>query len=306
MFNLADHGILVSVNVTLAGLLGERKHEAATEMVESAYNAACGSAKSVTYLIDRKHPIVKAVVAKAQQVRCVAYKYSFAWAGELRFVPLKAREAFEREMAEKIAEFDGACDDYVVWYPSLVTEAKVRLAGLYDATQYPAASTVRKSLAAKYVPWPVSSADQFSNLAGEIVAEYRKKMEAETVELTNNAVNQLIDRVEKTVSAFVTKLAAYNDEGDKVRGIFRDSLISNVADIAVLVRQLNFTNDPSLDGLAVQIERLARYSGHTLRNRPQSRDAVRNEGEALLNQLAVFKKTESAVSDLLSQVADYQ
>ena len=81
------------------------------------------------------------------------------------------------------------------------------------------------------------------------------------------------------------KLAAYypGAEGEKARGVFRDSLVTNVIEIAERLPNLNLCQDPRLAEIAAAMgDKLTYYSAEELRNDDNAREATKKAAEAIL------------------------
>lgn len=310
MQDLSRRAMLVSVTIKLEGLLGERRDRGASELVENHYSVTSKRAKASKYLIDRSHPKVKAVIAAAQQVRAVSYRYTFPWGdSNLRLLPVKAHGEFRDRLNAAMGELKCAQEEYIKAYPHLVHASESELGGLFDKSEYPDPSRVAAMFKTSTGYWPMPEGGHFvADIAAECVKEARETITHDNAVRTSQAINDLIARVEQTVSVFVDKLSQYrkDPESDKAYGIFRDSLISNVKDMARLIRTLNFTDDPGISGLASHVERLAQYSAEHLRDNHYTREEMVTQGQALLAKLDSFKKSDIEVDRMIDAVSDYQ
>lgn len=310
MLELAKKAMLVTVNIRMEGLLGERRDRNAGEMISDKYRADPSQVKAAKYLINRKHPKVKLVVSRAQRVREVAYELTFPWGGtNLRMLPMRAKSAFDLKVSNSIADLEAAWDNYALWYPSLVADAEktiTGLGGLFDRSQYPDHKQIRGMFAAGVEYWPIPDTGHFvAEIANEVAQDARDAVNKNNVLRANQAVNEMLSRIESGVGKYVDKVASYRDTGDGIVGIFRDSLVDNVRELGQLVRQLNFSDDPSIDALANQVERLARVTAESLRENPRMRDDMVSEGRALMAKLDSYRKTDSTIDAMIGEVADY-
>jgi hypothetical protein len=307
--DLSKRAMLVSVTIKLEGLLGERRDRGASELVENHYSVSSRRAKASKYLIDRKHPKVKAVIATAQQVRAVVYRYTFPWGdSNLRLLPVAAHNEFQGKLKASLADLRAAQEEYLYAYPGLVRASESELGGLFDKCEYPPTDKVRTMFKTSTGYWPMPEGGHFvADIAAQCVTEARQTIEHDNAVRTSQAINDLIARVEQTVSVFVDKLANYRVDAstDKVYGIFRDSLISNVKDIGHLMKTLNFTDDPGIEQLASHVERLGRYSAETLRETAAYRNMMVSDGQQLLAKLDAFKHTDVEVDGMIDAVSDY-
>jgi hypothetical protein len=107
------------------------------------------------------------------------------------------------------------------------------------------------------------------------------------------------------VSDYIDKLGRYKVVDERVEATFRDSICGNVTALADLVKKLNFADDPGLNNLAEQINRLARYSAIRLRDDKNIRDDLISEGKTLVAKLDSMRKIDSEVDALIDSVSDY-
>lgn len=307
---LEKRAMLISVNVTLGGLLGERRDRGASEMVSKAYQANAKRTKTSKYLIDRTNKKVKAVVAAAQRIRDTGYKYTFPWGDtKLRLLPVKAHDKFQAAIEQDRVHLQETIDDYIKIYPQLVDESRqniIGLGGLFDGTQYPAQSQLKSLFNHSVEYWPVPQGGNFvADIAQEAADEARKALTDANEVRAKAAVNDLIDRVETAVASYVDKLAAYKETDLGVVGIFRDSLVGNISEMADLIKSLNFADNPDIDMLANQVSRLARHSAEILRDRESTRKSMIQEGQTLLSRLDSYRQVDSEVSQIIDAVGDY-
>lgn len=310
MSELEKRAMLVSINVTLGGLLGERRDKGANEVVSKAYGSNAKRTKAAKYLIDRTNKQVKAVVAAAQRVRDTTYYYSFPWGDtKLRLVPVKAHDKFRAAIDKDLKHLEQAEADYIAVYPQLVDQSRqaiVGLGGLFDGSQYPTQDTLKAMFRHGIEYWPIPQAGNFvADLAQDAADEARKALIEANEQRAKSAVNELIARVEKGVSSYVEKLASYRNTDLGVVGIFRDSLISNIEEIAELIRTLNFNDSPDIDILANNVQRLGRFTADALRDSDSLRQQMVSEGQSLIARLDSYRNVDSEVSNIIDQVGDY-
>jgi hypothetical protein len=303
--------VLQARRCSLAGLLGQRKDLAATGLIAQRFSSAQKAVSGIKYLINRQNRQVKDVVSAGQAFREAGYGYSFAWGDTkgLRLVPCKAEPQVRAETDKAEARFWDAVDKYVAVYPELVREAELKTTGLgllFDAEEYPAKRKIRGMFqcATEYMPVPESK-HFVAELAEDVANDAREQLTKTIALRANEAVNDIVARVETGVGDYLDKLGRYKVTDDRVEQTFRDSINSNVTALAELVRKLNFSDDPGLDNLAEQISRLARYSAERLREDGVTRNSMINEGKSLIAKLDGFRKIDNEVDNIIAGVADY-
>ena len=141
------------------------------------------------------------------------------------------------------AAFQRAVATFVAEYDRVRADAPARLNGLYVASHWPDVDVVRNAfnLTCRYLPVP--SLGQWDEWLRESA---------------DTATTELRERIGEALRAYAEKLA----DPDK---IFRDSLITNLADILNLAADLNLGNDPKVAELVEQARTLAAVDPDQLR-----------------------------------------
>jgi hypothetical protein len=309
MSYLAQNAMLVSVNITNGGLLGERKNAKATALVHKTYSIADKRAKASTYLIDRKHPKVKAVVAASQRVREVLYKYTLPWGDDnTRLLAANLHDEFSKKMREAETELREAWDKYLQVYPSLIADSERKesgLGGLFDATQYPSVRKARELFAFKLTYWPVPSAGSFiADISDEAAKKAKAEMGLEIETRIKDATRDLVDRARQAVATFVDRLQSFQKKGDGK--IIKDILISNLREMSQLINSMNITNNRDISEMAYKIERVCRYSGEVYRRRPDILSDGIFLGKQLLEHEIDLDNLNHQVADMVAEASEYE
>lgn len=308
--DLSKSAMLVSVTIVNGGLLGERKDPKASALLENTYSTARNRTKASKYLIDRKHKSVKAVVAATQRVREVVYRYTLPWGDDKsRCLPIKAHEIFTLKINEALAELEEARQEYIRAYPLLVNDSKHQLGKLFDPAQYPEPQRLADMFVSRMVLWPMPEAGHFvSEIAADAANRAKQAIQDEIANRLTQGTTDLVRRMTEVVSTFAEKLAEYDPNGNgdnKPTGIFRDSLVSNVTDIAGLVESLNLTNDPEINQRVTELRRLAAYSPEWLREDHYRRGVQISHAKRLLAKLDEMAQLDREVSDETAAALEY-
>lgn len=307
---LQCNAVLHQTTVKLGGLLGERRDKGASETVSNTYSASSKQVKAAKYLINRQHKKVKAVQAHAQRIRDLVYKYSFPWGdSNLRLLPIKAHKEFTDKLEIAIREFWDSVDEYVAYYPYLVEDSKQNLTGLgllFDPAQYPPQEKIKGYFSVSVEQWPIPASEHFvAGLVEDAAEQAKATITKLVVERQNQAVNDMLHRVEEGVAEYIDKVSAYKKGEKRIEKTFRDSLNRNILEVSRLVKTLNLWGDAGLDNLAEQVSRLARVTCESLRNDPQLRQDMVSEGKSLIARLDGYRKTDSVVDQMIGSVNEY-
>jgi hypothetical protein len=316
---LAKSAMLVSASIVNGGLLGERRDDKASILIEDTYNVAQRRTKASKFLIDRKHKSVKQVVASSQRVREVVYRYTMPWGDDkTRLLPVKLMDTFKVKIDLAIAELQEARENYIQNYPALVAASERDLGELFDRSQYPGSDKIRDLFKTKVTYWPVPESGHFIAEITEGAAEAaRDNIKREIEERLIEATYDIVRRAKEVVSTYVEKLENYKpvkmvDDGfgfkTKEPGngtAFRDSLVQNVRDTANLIESMNLTNNPQIFKAVKDLKRLSGFAAYDLRKTPSIREKALSTGQGILINLTMLDLKDQEVADMVADTSDY-
>ena len=324
---LAKSAMLVSANVVNGGLLGERKDDKASALIEDTYNVAERRTKASKFLIDRKHKSVKQVVAASQRVREVVYKYTMPWGDDkTRLLPIKLIDTFKVKIGTALAELEEARENYLTHYPSLVSDSERDLAELFDRSQYPTVEKARLLFKSKVTYWPIPDSAHFiAEIAEESANEAREMIKREIEDRLIEASYDMVRRAKEVVSIYVDKLENYkpakaveDEYGNKKRNrkgvvekeasngtAFRDSLVENVKETARLIENMNLTGNPEIAKVVKDLNRLSGFAAYHLRKSDNIRAQALSAGQQMLVNLTMLDLKDQEVSDMVTDASDY-
>lgn len=302
--DINKQAVLVRLTISTKGLLGERIDQGASETLASAYSVT--DRKSVAgkvQLINQQAKSVKRVRSTAHALRVCMYTYCMPWGDrDSWLLPLTVRSRFEKEFNKLLQEHEDAKENYFLDYPGLVRarEYDKELGGLFDASQYPPLERIKGMFKSTLLYSPVPASGHF---IADVTDDMKKALDHATAVRVSEACNSLVDRVKERLVEYVDTLAAYQG---KREGRFNDTLVSNLADIGVLIKDLNFTHDPAIDKLSHEVNRVCRYSAEALRQGNGQRAEIVHEGKTLLSRLDAYKKLEAEADETFAQMAEIE
>jgi hypothetical protein len=308
--DLSKAAMLVSVNIVNGGLLGERKDYDATELVQNTYDVADKRAKASKYLIDRKHKKVKAVVAAAQRVREVVYKFTNPWGddkGSSRLLVAKLEPALRAHLDKAIKELEATWKDYVRVYPQLILDSKTDLGKLFDPSQYPAPDKIVSLFKVNVRYWPFPDSGNFvADISEDAAKTAKKEIEDEIEQRLLHATYDMVDRAKDVVSTLLDRLEGFKKK-DKISGAksFRDSLLSNIETTANLIENMNITDNHEIKKVVKDLNRLLEYSAYSLRNYEDARKNTISVGQQVLANLTMLDLKDKEIANLVADAGDY-
>lgn len=222
------------------------------------------------------------LVAHDSLIRREFYRLTLATdVTSIRLLPEQARERFEQKIGNLLAMRADIVDTLIETYPGEIETAPQRLGDMFDASDFPSVDVLRSKYGAKvgYLPSPASWKMGVGN--GK-VAENADNTRAEMLETAyNDAWNRITDHLE----TLVDKLAGYvpAKDGEKAKGVFRDSLIDNIAAMVDTLKVLNVFDDPVLSDSIGLIERqIASVSPDLLREDAYKRTVISDIAKDIL------------------------
>src|SRR6266478_765288 len=307
---LAKSAMLVSANIVNGGLLGERRDNMASLLVENTYNTAHRRTKASKYLIDRKHKSVRQVVAASQRVREIIYRYTLPWGDDKsRLLPVKLLETFQEKLNPAILDLNEARENYIQHYPALVSASERDLGELFDRSQYPAVDQIRGLFTTKVSYWPIPESGNFiAEISAEAAKEAKEGIKREIEQRLLEATYDLVKRAKEIVSIYVDRLEKFKpaeEVGINQQGAFRDSLVDNVTDTANLIERMNMTDNPQINKVVTDLKRLGGFAAWGLRKRLDIRNKALSAGTEVLINLTMLDLKDQEVSDMVTDTGDY-
>jgi hypothetical protein len=171
-------------------------------------------------------------------------------------------------------------------YPAMVVAAANRLGGMFDPDLYPSVDDVAARHAFK-INVNVLPSDNPHAYEG-LFADVASKAQARTAEMELNATKALQGRLVDVLQKTIDGLKGYSENAaGKKTGVFRDSLITNLIDVAELVPALNVSGLTGLDDAAAYIEQsLTSDTAADLREHDHLRAQYVNDAQKILDDVA--------------------
>lgn len=273
---------------------GQAKDDGAVNDVKSA-NAAKGNVGTFRKnLLAGADASLKAVHKAIDGARADHYKMTLPWSIHSGSDPVRRQGPrllanasyfdYCGKMGEHRTRVKEALDDFCNDYVECQTKAQENLGGLFDASQYPAASEVRQNFGIDFdfEPLPDGATLKGSTLDKIQAEKLSKLVNDRTKQMLENAMRDVWNRAYDVVSHMAERLGDPNK-------MFHNTLISNASEVVDLLKHANFTNDPRLDQLRRELEgRLLLHDPKDLRKNPEQRKAAARDAQDILDKLKSF------------------
>ena len=232
---------------------------------------------------------------KANDARTFFYSQTLPYDDDgWRIITTKNFLPFTEEMRRKIGEIEQADKGFLENYPQFVEDARIRLNGLFNESDYPAIGKITKKFSVSVTTNPLPDSSNFPGNLQSIVDDLSIDLETRLNEIQSRAMSDLWNRLYEAIERISDTLSDEN-------AIFRDSLIKNLVDLCDLLPRLNLTEDPDLERLRQEAAtKLTRYSPEDLRPKNAKgewrQEAIRTENR---------KKTAGDAAELLKSMDAY-
>jgi len=291
----ADQGIhsrAMLVRLSVTGWDGRRFDKQITDEVNTAHAASKEAGRYNKALLGGKKnaPEHAAAIAEGSNARQTFYRETLPWADEgWRLLPTANYEVFTDKIRKARAAHEAAVETFLAAYPSLVSNARALLNGMFRESDYPTVEALRSKFGFSIEFTPVPSQGDFRlDLPADQLTEIERSTQSRVEQATNDAMQDAWDRLQASVEKIRERLTGLDTEG-KRKGqpkVFRDSLIDNAANLADVLTRLNVTNDPNLEAMRARVaNELADLDPKTLREQPKARAKAAKSATDILDAM---------------------
>ena len=209
-----------------------------------------------------------------------------------RIISAETYETYSKTMRQYRKEMEKAVEAFLADYANHVKQAKKDLGKMFREDDYPTKEFVQGKFGFDVEITPVPTARDFrakisdkdsAAIAADIERRNRAKLDA--------AIKDVWERISKVTEKMIDKLDNYKPrEGLKdVDGIFRDSLVENIRDLAGLMPSLNITGDPALKKIHRDIlDGLCKYDAKDLRDDAKIRSQTSKKAKAIYDKVSQY------------------
>jgi hypothetical protein len=282
---LATSTLLVDFTVRM--YTGGKTDSKVSEEVRVAKGATTGAGRYVKNLIP--NTFIDPLKKLAQGAGEVHRKRTSEWNGSQRILNAAEIEAYVEEMQPYEDQWQPAVDYLLDHYEDMLEAAAAEQGAMFDRSEYPS----QRKLAERYsfgydITNTPTSGDVRVDVSNHVLDRIRRSMDTAAEARVKAVQNDLCQRINEVVARMAERLRTYTGTRD---GAFRDSLVSNVDDMAGLVRSLNITGDPRFDTLADDMRRtLCQATPQELREDDKAREVVADAAEDILARVSQLMK----------------
>jgi hypothetical protein len=254
--SIASSAVLIDLSIST--WTGRKLDKRASQDVTNQAGAAKGVANVSKKLLGDCAEL-DAVQKFAANARNIHYAMTTPWSDlGLRLCTTRAylgsetRAGYEKEMSGLQQEFFRLVDVFLQAYDWEIQNAQLKLGSLFNPDEYPTVDALRNKFRFRFAAMPVPEAGDWRLDVGNEAAEsLRGQYEKFYSDQLKTAMGDVWQRTYEALSKMSERLD-YGDDTNKK--IFRDSLVSNVKDMIVMLNDFNVTGDPTMTKAAADLE----------------------------------------------------
>lgn len=245
----------------------------------------------------RKQLISRAALKKIGQV-CTAARTShntltLPWNDDgSRIITTETYQHYSKVMRDYRIAMQNAVNEFLDGYDDLVKKAREDLGDLFNKDDYPDKSTISSKFYFDVEPRPIPTGTDFrakvSNAEAKAIA---KDIEQRTNARLEEAMKDIWQRVATVTERMFKKLEDYTPRVGlhDSEGVFRDSLVENIKELAELMPSLNVTNDPAINKVQKDLlDNLCKYDPKDLRTDAKARAVTAKKAKDIYNKVSAY------------------
>ena len=220
---------------------------------------------------------------KSTLIRKKYYANTLPWGIDgTQILPSANYLAFMNEFRKEKYEWQMIVNQFLAEYESLKYDAQRLLGNLYSNTDYPSKDEIASKFNMDMAIMPVPSGDFRVDIADEELARITSDVEARVQDAAQSAMDEAWKRLHERVQHMAEKLA-------DPAAVFRDTLVENTREICSVLSRLNFTDDPNLEAMRLEVEQsLTKHHPDALRNDPDLRRNKAAEANDIMKRMGAF------------------
>lgn len=285
MKSLTEKAMIASLTVSQWG--GRKTDRQVTGQINRQMEASDDAGTYTKMLVSRE--ALSDIQHYGRRIKRFHEAQTLIWgrAGE-GLLPSKNYWEYTNGMQELKEKYFQAVSDFIAGYPKLVEQAKIRLRGMFNETDYPHISEIRQKFDVAIDIFPIPNPDDFRvNLQEEELEQIRSSIQQKVEADVQKSMQELWGRLYHVVERMATTLA---DPEKK----FQKSMIDQAIDICQVLPRLNLTDDPALEEMRQRVESdLAGFDAQALRESERVRKQTANAAKNIMDSMAGYMGTAS-------------
>lgn len=283
--NIADRAMLVNINIRMFSF--QRTDEEISDEVAKKHNIDKSMGKYQKSLIEGSH--MKELKKLAGSIRQEHYRRTLPWAEDGARILTSTGYTDYADWSRKVeTQFTALVEKFLGNWDAILAEARLKLNGAFRPGDYPTREELRGKFGLRMIVRPVPVAEDFRVALGETeVSAIRAEMKGELQATVEAAMRSVWEQMRDVVKQMAARLRMY-DPNKPGEAPFRDSLVSNIADLLTVLPSLNLTNNPNIDAFCGDMRELIKFEPQELRDSVWKREDTAARAESILSQMSQF------------------
>lgn len=290
---LRQVAMVAEISTSAIGLT--RTDKTASRQADQNHAAKDGAGKVVVNRFAGADELIKEIMSYQTEARANLIKYTSTWGvSKRRLLPNANYQKWLTDHVEINDQFEDKCLQLSQQADAIIAEATKNI-GTYRI-DLPTKSEIENAFSLSFALEPIPDASAFAKdptMAAaneELIYQFNKNMEASYNQATQDAAQRLADPLQKLAERMEIftqrEKSKAAGQGDTAReGYFRDTIITNVHDIAGVFGALNVLKDPKLAAIAAKVEPFLQVTPDILRSNVQVREAVAARAKEIIADL---------------------
>ncbi len=283
--NISDRAMLVGLRISSFNPVKTDKK--ISKEVSDAHNSDASMGRYAKSVIAKE--AIDALRKLAGEIRNEHARRTLPWAEDgARILTSTGYHDYADWMRSAKDKWDMEVDRFIARWDDFVADARARLNGLFQESDYPSKSELPAKFCFRWSVRPVPQAEDFRvSLGKDEIASIRQTLDAETQSTIDAAMQDVWARIKTVISALSERLKGYDPDAPG-KNPFRDSIVTNISDLLDILPALNLTNDARVNKFTVEMRDLCKVDAQTLRDNHFTRTDVAARADAILDQMSQF------------------
>lgn len=283
--SISASAVLVDLNISI--WTARKLDKRVSEEINVAKNTTTNAGNYNKNLLAGSHTLTE-ITKYAAGIRHWHNTQTLPWSDNgTRMLPMANFMDYKQGLNVRLQTLETMFQTFFTEYPKLVNDAASKLGSLFDVSEYPDIETVKTKFRCRYVFSPMPDAGDFRvDAENQVKEELRQQYETEKNEKVHEAMREAWNRLHEVLQHISERMEDTVDEnGNRVKKKFRESVIDNPAELCGLLTKLNVTKDPHLEEARRMLETaITGASVETLRESAAARVDIKRKVDDILKR----------------------
>jgi hypothetical protein len=279
--SLSTRALLVTLSIS--GWTGRKLDRKATGNVEETFLTEKKIGNFHKRLLPGALELEK-VGTVANSMRRWLAEQTLPWLSDgTRMLSSKNYYDFMNEFRQRNAAYSDAVDAFLLKYPDLRVQAKIKLGELFNDAEYPTEDKLRTKFKCSLSLMPMPEVTDFRT---EILDSEKEKFIQDLRNVETRALRECYSRLKEVVSRAAERLSQPDSQ-------VKNGLLESITEICELLPKLNITDDAQLESIRKEVETIVSgINPETVRANKYEKDSAAKKLAEIDSKMSVFMGKE--------------